>query len=71
MTQRPTLSVGVAVVRRSAMGFREPALIAGLDRRSDLSLVRGTMLEGCPNSPTDDAFHEETTDPLVADARNF
>ena len=48
MTQRPTLSVGVAVVRRSAMGFREPALIAGLDRRwaRPYSLVRGTMLEG-------------------------
>ena len=26
---------------------------------------------GMPDSPTDDAFHEETTDPLVADARNF
>ncbi len=24
-----------------------------------------------PGSPTHDAFHEETTDPLVADARNF
>lgn len=26
---------------------------------------------GISDSPTDDAFHEETTDPLVADARNF
>jgi hypothetical protein len=34
--------------------------------------ARGDGLAGgMPDSPTDAAFHEETTDPLVADARNF
>jgi hypothetical protein len=34
--------------------------------------ARGEGLAGgMPDSPTDAAFHEETTDPLVADACNF
>jgi hypothetical protein len=55
----------------SARGRSEKAPTTKASRAKKSARATARKVDGLLLPSTDDAFHEETTDPLVADARNF